>query len=77
VAAQRSEFEREYAYILGEAFQVRELVSWEYQKELVGNLPDFFNRPGAEKEFNILLKWCPEKIFSLLQSGLFKYSKPS
>jgi hypothetical protein len=73
VAALPQEIEREYAYILGEAFQGREIL--EYKKDFLG--PDFFALPDAEKYFNILLKWCPEKIFDLLGWSLYKYSKRS
>lgn len=66
----------EYAYVLGACFDVPMLED-KYRTHVVANFGNFLSVSKTENYFNMLIKWCPQKIASLFEDCLAREVTPS
>jgi hypothetical protein len=67
----------EYAYVLGACFNVPMLED-KYRTYVVADFGNFLSISKTENYFNMLIRWCPQKIAPLFEDSLaYKEVTPS
>jgi hypothetical protein len=66
----------EHAYVLGASFDIPVLECEGNRNIITENFEHFLSLPSAKQMFDILIRFCPEKVFplvrdSILRDGLF------
>jgi hypothetical protein len=56
-------------YVLGASFGVS-ILEERYRGHVVNNFRSFLENPNAKYYFNMLTRWCPEKILDLMRDGV-------
>jgi hypothetical protein len=59
----------EYAYVLGASYDVESLET-RNREHIVNNFQTFINRTSGKTYFNMLMQWCPEKVFQLIHDAV-------
>lgn len=59
----------EYAYVLGACFNVPMLED-KYRTHVVADFGNFLSISKTENYFNMLIRWCPQKIAPLVEDSL-------